>query len=103
MDLLCRSSFNAGMLSMDFFSVGSGVLSRTETIMGHEGVPRTTSVIGRGFENNGDKISPHGAVQERHKFPGFLRVPIASLQGTAVRPLPCNYDVFELVCALSRR
>jgi len=35
MDLLCRSSFNAGMLSTDFFSVGSGVLSRTETIMGH--------------------------------------------------------------------
>jgi len=34
MDLLCRSSFNAGMLSTDFFSVGSGVLSRTETIMG---------------------------------------------------------------------
>ena len=44
-----------------------------------------------------------GRVQERYKFPGFLRVPIASLQGIAVRPLPCNYSVFELVCALSRR
>jgi hypothetical protein len=34
------------------------------------------------------------AVQERYKFPGFLGVPIASLQGIAVRPLPCNYNVF---------
>jgi len=47
-------------------------------------------------QHNGDEISPHGAVQERYKFPGFLRVPITSLQGIAVRPLPCNYNVFEL-------
>ena len=34
------------------------------------------------------KFHHTAAVQERYKFPGFLRVPIASLQGIAVRPLP---------------
>jgi hypothetical protein len=29
--------------------------------------------------------------------------PIASLQGIAERPLPCNYNVLEFVCALSWR
>ncbi len=48
-------------------------------------------------------FTPLAAVQERYKFPGFLCVSIASLQGFAVRPLPCNYNVLQLVCALSRR
>src|SRR5262249_59084871 len=41
-------------------------------------------------QDNRGKISSHGAVQERYKFVGFLRIPMASLQGSAVRPLPCN-------------
>jgi hypothetical protein len=44
-----------------------------------------------------------GAVQERYKFPGYLCISIASLHGFALRPLPCNYNVLEFVCALSRR
>ena len=48
-------------------------------------------------------FTPLAAVQERYKFPGFLCVSIASLRGIAVRPLPCNYNVLQLVCALSRR
>ena len=48
-------------------------------------------------------FTPLAAVQERYKFPGFLCVSIASLHGVAVRPLPCNYNVLQLVCALSRR
>ena len=43
------------------------------------------------------------AVQERYKFLGFLCVSIPSIQGIAERPLPCNYNVLEFVCALSRR
>jgi hypothetical protein len=43
------------------------------------------------------------AIQERYKFLRFLCVSIASLQGIAERPLPCNYNVLECVCALSRR
>ena len=43
------------------------------------------------------------AVQERYKFSGFLCAPCASLQGIALRPLPCNYNVLDFVCALSRR
>jgi hypothetical protein len=43
------------------------------------------------------------AVQERYKFPGALPIPAVSLQGLALRPLPCNYNVLEFVCALSRR
>src|SRR6516162_6866144 len=43
------------------------------------------------------------AVQERYKFLGFLCVSISSLQGIAERPLPCNYNVLEFVCALSRQ
>jgi len=39
----------------------------------------------------------------RYKFPRFLCAPSASLQGIALRPLPCNYNVLQLVCAFSRR
>ena len=42
-------------------------------------------------------FTPLAAVQERYKFPGFLCVSIASLHGVAVRPLPCNYNVLQLV------
>src|SRR5215470_15910393 len=37
------------------------------------------------------------AVQERYKFPVFLCAPCDSLQGVALRPLPCNYNVLEFV------
>src|SRR5262245_27941116 len=43
------------------------------------------------------------AVQERYKFLDFLWVFVASLQGIAERLLPCNYNVLQFVCALSRR
>src|SRR5215468_6541881 len=49
------------------------------------------------------KFHRSAAVQERYKFRGSLRVPIASLQGIAERPLPCSYNVLQFVCALSRR
>jgi Transposase len=37
------------------------------------------------------------------QVPRLLSLPVASLQGIALRPLPCNYKVLGLVCALSRR
>jgi hypothetical protein len=43
------------------------------------------------------------AVQERYNFLGFLSLPVASLRDIALRPLPCNYNVLEFVCGLSRR
>ena len=43
------------------------------------------------------------AIQERYKLLRFLCVTIASLQGIAERPLPCNYNVFDFGRALSRR
>jgi hypothetical protein len=43
------------------------------------------------------------AVQERYNQSLFHRVLSGSLQGIAVRPLPCNYNVIQFVCALSRR
>jgi hypothetical protein len=33
----------------------------------------------------------------------FSNVPIGSIQGIAERSLPCNYNVIQFVCALSRR
>ena len=33
----------------------------------------------------------------------FSTVLTGSLQGIAERPLPCNYNVIQFVCALSRR
>jgi hypothetical protein len=33
----------------------------------------------------------------------FSSVLTGSLQGIAERPLPCNYNVIQFVCALSRR
>jgi hypothetical protein len=33
----------------------------------------------------------------------FSSVFTGSLQGIAERPLPCNYNVIQFVCALSRR
>jgi len=33
----------------------------------------------------------------------FFRVLTGSLQGITERPLPCNYNVIQFVCALSRR
>ncbi len=33
----------------------------------------------------------------------FTSVLTGSLQGIAERPLPCNYNVIQFVCALSRR
>jgi len=35
-------------------------------------------------QDNRGKISSPGAVQERYKFVSFLRIPMASLQGSAV-------------------
>ena len=43
------------------------------------------------------------AVQGRYKMNPFPSVSIAFLQGVAERPLPCNYNVFQFVRALSRR
>jgi len=43
------------------------------------------------------------AVQERYELSGFLSMSIASLQGIALRPLPCNYNFLQFVRALSRR
>jgi len=36
------------------------------------------------------------------QFLGFLCVYIASSQGDTEQPLPCNYNILEFVCALSR-
>jgi hypothetical protein len=43
------------------------------------------------------------AVQERYNKKMRLSVSSCSLQGIAERPLPCNYNVIQFVCALSRR
>jgi len=43
------------------------------------------------------------AVQERYNQEMRLSVSSCSLQGIAERPLPCNYNVIQFVCALSRR
>ncbi len=43
------------------------------------------------------------AVQERYKLSPFLRLLTRSLQGVALRPRPCNYNVIQPVSALSRR
>jgi hypothetical protein len=43
-----------------------------------------------------EAVHLESAIQERYKFLGFLSVSIASLQGIAERPLPCNYDVLGL-------
>jgi hypothetical protein len=43
------------------------------------------------------------AVQERYNENSFLTVLCCSLQGVALRPLPCNYNVIQNVSALSRR
>jgi len=43
------------------------------------------------------------AVQGRYNMGVFSSVLIGSLQGIAERPLPCNYNVIQFVCALSRR
>jgi hypothetical protein len=43
------------------------------------------------------------AVQERYNQKMRLSVSSCSLQSVAERPLPCNYNVIQFVCALSRR
>jgi hypothetical protein len=43
------------------------------------------------------------AVQGRYKLSLFLCVLSRSLQGITERPLPCNYNVIQFVCARSRR
>ena len=43
------------------------------------------------------------AVQGRYNMDVFSSVLAGSLQGIAERPLPCNYNVIQFVCALSRR
>ena len=43
------------------------------------------------------------AVQERYNESSFFRIPSRCLQGVALRPLPCNYNVIQSVSALSRR
>jgi hypothetical protein len=50
------------------------------------------------FEDFGSKL----AVQERYKENLFLGVLRRSLQGIAERPLPCNYNLIQFVCALSQ-
>jgi len=42
-------------------------------------------------------------VQGRYNMGVFSRVLTGSLQGITERPLPCNYNVIQFVCALSRR
>jgi hypothetical protein len=51
------------------------------------------------FQSFGSRL----AVQERYNESSFFRVLSCSLQGVALRPLPCNYNVIQLVIALSRR
>src|SRR4029077_7672093 len=43
------------------------------------------------------------AVQGRYNMGVFSSVLTGSLQGIAERPLPCNYNVIQFVCALSLR
>jgi hypothetical protein len=43
------------------------------------------------------------AVQGQYNMGLFSSVLTGSLQGIAERPLPCNYNVIQFVCALSRR
>src|SRR5438105_12741968 len=43
------------------------------------------------------------AVQRRYNMTVFLCVLSGSLQGIAVRPLPCHYNRFQFFSALSRR
>jgi len=51
------------------------------------------------FQSFGSRL----AVQERYNEGSFFRVLHCSLQGVALRPLPCNYNVIQSVSALSRR
>jgi hypothetical protein len=46
---------------------------------------------------------PKLAVQGRYNQNPFLSISSCFLQGIAERPLPCNYNVIQFVCALSRR
>jgi DNA-binding NarL/FixJ family response regulator len=57
------------------------------------GVPATLS-----FRLHVSKL----AVQGRYNQNPFLSVSSRSLQGIAERPLPCDYNVIQFVCALSR-
>jgi len=43
------------------------------------------------------------AVQGRYNMDVFSSILTGSLQGIAERPLPCDYNVIQFVCALSRR
>jgi hypothetical protein len=45
----------------------------------------------------------NAAVQGRYNLNLFLGVPGRSLQGVALRPLPCSYNLIQSVSALSRR
>ncbi len=51
------------------------------------------------FQSFGSRL----AVQERYNESSFFRVLSCSLQGVALRPLPCNYNVIQFVSALSLR
>ena len=51
------------------------------------------------FQSFGSRL----AVQERYNESSLFTVPSCSLQGVALRPLPCNYNVVQSVSALSRR
>src|SRR6202161_2603853 len=51
------------------------------------------------FQSVGSRL----AVQERYNESSFFRVLSCSLQGVALRPLPCNYNVIQSVSALSPR
>ena len=51
------------------------------------------------FQSFGSRL----AVQERYNESSFFSVLSCSLQGVALRPLPCNYNVIQSVSALSRR
>ena len=50
------------------------------------------------FQSFGSRL----AVQERYNESSLFRVLSCSLQGVALRPLPCNYNVIQSVSALSR-
>ena len=47
----------------------------------------------------GTKLAIHRRYTERR----FFCIPYCHLQGTTMRPVPCNYNVFQCVSALSRR
>jgi hypothetical protein len=106
----------------DFFSVGGLGLLRDWLVRDSVSAPRVPTsvrlgppicavvdlkkITGSFGMNPPTFIGPlvrNPAVQERYNLNLFLGVPRHFLQGVALRPLPCSYNVIQSVSALSLR